>query len=319
MRMVITGGAGFIGSHLVDKFLWLDHQVIVIDNLITGRDKNLNLHKNLTFIQQNVCEHLEIEGKVDWVMHFASPASPIDFKKYPIQILKVGSIGTIHALGLAKAKKAKFFLASTSEVYGDPLEHPQKETYIGNVDCISERSVYDEAKRFAEAVTMAYHNFHKVDTRIARIFNTYGPRMRANDGRVISNFINQALLNKEITVYGDGSQTRSFQYITDLVEGIIHLIDADYNFPINLGNPKEYTILEVANTVKKITNSTSPIVLKPLPEGDPRRRRPDITLAKKILKWEPKVSLEDGLQKMVEYYKSENKDQKPEVRSKEKV
>ena len=304
MRIVITGGAGFIGSHLVDKFIWLGHEVVVIDNLITGRNDNLTLHKNLTFIEQNVCEYLEGEGKIDWVLHFASPASPADFKKLPIQILKVGSIGTIHALGLAKAKKAKFLLASTSEVYGDPLEHPQKESYIGNVDCISERSVYDEAKRFAEAVTMAYHRYHKTDTRIARIFNTYGPRMRPDDGRVISNFISQALSKNPITVYGDGSQTRSFQYITDLVEGIMRLMDADYNDPVNLGNPNEFTILELANSIKRITNSNSSIVFMPLPQADPKRRRPDITRAKQILNWEPKVSLEDGLIKMIEYYKS---------------
>lgn len=304
MRIVITGGAGFIGSHLVDKFLWLDHQVIVIDNLITGRNDNLTLHKNLTFIEQNVCQYLEVEGKVDWVMHFASPASPVDFKRLPIQILKVGSIGTINALGLSKAKKAKFFLASTSEVYGDPLEHPQKETYIGNVDPISERSVYDEAKRFSEAMTMAYHRYHKIDTRIARIFNTYGPRMRPDDGRVISNFISQAITNNPITVYGDGKQTRSFQYITDLIEGIMCLMEADYNEPVNLGNPNEFTILELANIVKKLTNSQSTIVFKPLPQADPKRRRPDITRAKQILKWEPQVTLEDGLIKMISYYKA---------------
>ena len=314
MRIVITGGAGFIGSHLVDKFLWLDHQVVVIDNLITGRSQNLTLHKNLTFLEQNVCEYLDIEGKVDWVMHFASPASPADFKKLPIQILKVGSSGTINALGLAKAKKAKFFLASTSEVYGDPLEHPQKETYIGNVNCISERSVYDESKRFAEAVSMAYHRFHKVDVRIARIFNTYGPRMRADDGRVISNFINQAISNEEITVYGDGNQTRSFQYVDDLIEGILRLMDVDYNLPVNLGNPNEFTILELANIVKKLTNSKSLISFKPLPEADPKRRRPDITRAKQILKWEPGISLEEGLIKMIQYYKVEVRDRKLEVK-----
>ena len=304
MRIVITGGAGFIGSHLVDKFIWLGHDVIVIDNLITGKSENLTLHKNLTFIEQNVCEYLDIEGKVDWVLHFASPASPVDFKKLPIKILKVGSTGTINSLGLAKAKKAKFFLASTSEVYGDPLEHPQKETYVGNVDPISERSVYDESKRFAEATTMAYYRLHKIDTRIIRIFNTYGPRMRPDDGRVISNFISQALTNSPITVYGDGTQTRSFQYVSDLVEGVLRLMDVNYNLPINLGNPNEFTILELANTVKKITNSKSEFVFKPLPEADPKRRRPDISRAKQILNWESKISLEDGLKKMIEYYKS---------------
>ena len=304
MRILLTGGAGFIGSHLVERFLFLGHEVIIVDNLITGRTENLTLHKNLTFINQNVCDYIETEGKVDWVLHFASPASPADFKKLPIQILKVGSSGTINALGLAKAKKAKFMLASTSEVYGDPLEHPQKETYIGNVDPISERSVYDEAKRFSEAVTMAYHRFHKVDVRIARIFNTYGPRMRPDDGRVISNFINQALTNQDITVYGDGTQTRSFQYVTDLVEGVMRLMDAEYVYPVNLGNPIEFTILELANIVKKSTNSKSQIVFKPLPQADPKKRRPDITLAKKILRWEPKITLEDGLKKMIEYYTS---------------
>ena len=303
MRLVITGGAGFIGSHLVDKLLSLDHQIIVIDNLITGKRENLQLHKNLTIIEQKVYEYIDVEGKVDWVLHLASPASPSDFKKLPVQILKCGSSGTINCLGLAKAKKAKFLLASTSEVYGDPLEHPQKETYIGNVDPISERSVYDEAKRFAEAATMAYHRFHNIDTRMCRIFNTYGPRMRPDDGRVISNFISQALTNKSITVYGDGKQTRSFQYVTDLVDGIMRLMDADYNLPVNLGNPNEFTILELAETVKKLTNSKSEIVFKPLPQGDPKRRRPDISRAKQILKWEPKVSLEEGLMKMIEYYK----------------
>lgn len=304
MRIVITGGAGFIGSHLVDKFLFLGHEVVVIDNLITGKSDNLTLNRNLTFIEQNVCQYLDVDGKVDWVMHLASPASPADFKKLPIQILKVGSIGTIHTLGLAKAKKAKFFLASTSEIYGDPQEHPQKETYVGSADPISERSVYDEAKRFGEAVTMAYHRFHNIDTRIARIFNTYGQRMRADDGRVISNFISQALLNKDITIYGDGTQTRSFQYITDLIEGFLRLMDVDYHEPVNLGNPKEFTILELAKIVKKLTNSDSKMVFKPLPEADPKRRRPDISRAKQILKWDPKIALEDGLIKMIEYYKS---------------
>ena len=304
MRIVITGGAGFIGSHLVDKFLSLDYQVVAIDNLITGKSENLTVHKNLTFIEQNICKYLEVEGRVDWVLHFASPESPLDFTKYPIQILKVGSSGTINALGLAKAKGAKFFLASTSEVYGDPLEHPQKETYVGNVDPISERSVYDEAKRFAEATTMAYHRFHKIDTRIIRIFNTYGPRMRPEDGRVISNFISQALTNKPITVYGDGKQTRSFQYVTDLLEGVMKMMEVNFHDPINLGNPYEFTILELANIIKKLTGSKSEIVFKPLPQKDPKMRRPDISRAKEILKWEPKIQLEDGLKKMIDYYKT---------------
>lgn len=304
MRIVITGGAGFIGSHLVDRFLSMDHEVVVVDNLITGRSENLTPHKNLTFLEQNVYKYIDVQGKVDWVLHFASPASPIDFKKLPIPILKVGSSGTINALGVAKAKGAKFFLASTSEVYGDPLEHPQKESYVGNVDPISERSVYDEAKRFAEAATMAYHRFHNIDVRIIRIFNTYGPRMRPEDGRVISNFISQALTNKPITVYGDGNQTRSFQYITDLVEGIVRLLHTSYIYPINLGNPKEFTMLELANIVKMLTDSKSEIVFKPLPEADPKRRRPDISRAKQTLDWEPKISLEEGLMKMIEYYKT---------------
>lgn len=302
MRFVITGGAGFIGSHLVDKLLSMDHQIVVIDNLSTGKKENLRIHKNLTFIEQKVYDYINVDGNIDWVLHLASPASPIDFQKLPIQILKAGSGGTINCLGVAKAKKAKFLLASTSEVYGDPLEHPQKETYIGNVDPVSERAVYDEAKRFAEAATMAYHRFHHIDTRICRIFNTYGPRMRPDDGRVISNFISQALTNKPITVYGDGKQTRSFQYVTDLVEGITKLMGADYHLPVNLGNPVEFTILELAQTVKKLVNSNSEIIFKPLPEGDPKRRRPDISLAKKVLNWEPLISLEEGLQRMIEYY-----------------
>ncbi len=304
MRIVITGGAGFIGSHLVDMFLSLGHEVVAIDNLITGKKDNLTVNKNLIFLEQNVYKYIEVDGRVDWVLHFASPASPVDFTKYPIPILKVGSSGTINALGLAKAKKAKFFLASTSEIYGDPLEHPQKETYVGNVDPISERSVYDESKRFAEATAMAYHRFHHIDTRIIRIFNTYGPRMRPDDGRVISNFISQALTNKPITVYGDGHQTRSFQYVSDLIDGVYKLLDVTYHEPINLGNPNEFTILELANIVKKLTNSKSEIVFKPLPQADPKRRRPDITRAKQILKWEPKITLEEGLKKMIDYYKT---------------
>lgn len=304
MRIVVTGGAGFVGSHLVDRLLDLGNQVVVLDNLITGRRENLTLHKNLTFIEQNVYKYIEVEGKVDWVMHFASPASPSDFMKYPIQILKVGSAGTINTLGLAKAKKAKYFLASTSEVYGDPLEHPQKETYVGNVDPISERSVYDEAKRFAEATTKAYERFHGIDVRISRIFNTYGPRMRPEDGRVISNFISQAFINQPLTVYGDGKQTRSFQYVTDLIDGIIKLMETDYKEPVNLGNSNEFTILELAKIVKRLVGSSSEIVFKTLPQKDPKRRQPDITRAKQILKWEPKISLEEGLKKMISYYKT---------------
>lgn len=315
MRIVITGGAGFIGSHLIDKLLSLDHQVIAIDNLITGKSNNLTLHKNLTFIEQNACNFLDIEGRVDWVLHFASPASPTDFKKLPIQILKVGSIATINTLGLAKAKKAKYMLASTSEVYGDPLEHPQKETYVGNVNPNSERAVYDEAKRFSEAVTMAYHRFHNIDTRIIRIFNTYGPRMRPEDGRVISTFIYQSLTNKPITVHGDGTQTRSFQYVSDLVDGVLRLLDVEYHNPINLGNPNEYSILEIANIIRSLTASKSEIVFTPLPESDPKRRKPDITRAKEVLKWEPTIKLEEGLLKMIECYRAELREQKSEVKS----
>lgn len=313
MRIVITGGAGFVGSHLTDELLSLGHEVVVIDNLITGKSSNLHEHKNLKFIEHNVSEYIDVDGTVDWVLHLASPASPIDFERIPIPILKVGSLGTLHSLGLAKAKNAKFLLASTSEVYGDPKEHPQKETYVGYVDTMSPRAVYDEAKRFAEAITMAYHRYHGIDTRIIRIFNTYGPRMRPEDGRVISNFVTQALTNKPITVYGDGSQTRSFQYITDLVNGIVKLLSVDFHEPVNLGNPKEFTILELANIVKKLTNSKSEIVFKPLPEADPKQRRPDISRAKKLLNWEPEISLEDGLLKMIQYFQEELKIQKTEV------
>ncbi|MBI1858699.1 MAG: SDR family oxidoreductase [Candidatus Melainabacteria bacterium] len=304
MRLVVTGGAGFVGSHLVDKLIFSGHEVVVIDNLITGSDRNLTLNKNLTFIEQNVAEYIDVEGKVDWVLHLASPASPADFKRIPIPILKAGSMGTINALGLAKAKKAKFLLASTSEVYGDPQEHPQKESYVGHVDCTSPRAAYDEAKRFAEAVTMAYYRFHNIDVRIVRIFNTYGPRMRTDDGRVVSNFVTQAIANKPITVYGDGTQTRSFQYISDLVEGILKLMESSYHLPVNIGNPHEFTVMELAKIVKRLTNSESEIIFKPLPEADPKCRRPDISVAKNILKWEPKVELQEGLKKTVEYYKS---------------
>lgn len=313
MRIVITGGAGFVGSHLVDRLLKEGHEVIVLDNLITGKSDNLKEHKNLVFKNQNVSEYLEVEGDLDWVMHFASPASPIDFEKIPIPILKVGSLGTLNTLGLAKSKGAKYFLASTSEVYGDPQEHPQRESYVGYVDTMSPRAVYDEAKRFAEAMTMAYHRFHGVDTRIIRIFNTYGPRMRAEDGRVISNFITQALTGNPITVYGDGKQTRSFQYIDDLVEGIVRLMGKDFHEPVNLGNPKEFTILELANIVKKITGSNSEIDFKPLPEADPKQRRPDTKRASELLSWDAKVKLEDGLLKMIDYYKSLGFGEKSEV------
>lgn len=305
MKILITGGAGFVGSYLVDKLLDLGNDVIVMDNLVTGRVENLDLSKkNLKFINHNVSNYIDYDGDLDWVMHFASPASPDDFARIPIQILKVGSLATLNTLGLAKSKNAKYFLASTSEVYGDPLEHPQKETYNGNVSLTSPRAVYDEAKRFSEAMTHAYRRFHGIDTRIVRIFNTYGPRMRKEDGRVVTNFISQALENRPITVYGDGKQTRSFQYVDDLIDGIIRQMNVNYHDAINIGNPNEFTILELAEIVKKITGSKSEIIFKPLPEGDPQQRRPDISRAKEILNWEPKISLEEGLKIMVNCFKA---------------
>jgi len=303
---VITGGAGFIGSHLCQRLIEEGFYVICLDNLITGKLENIKplfKNKNFRFIKHNVTEYIDIKGRVDYVLHFASPASPIDYSKFPIQTLKVGSLGTHNTLGLAKAKKAKFLLASTSEVYGDPLEHPQKETYYGNVNCIGPRGVYDEAKRFAEALTMAYHNVHKIDTKIARIFNTYGEKMRINDGRVIPNFIYQALMNKPITIYGDGKQTRSFCYISDLIEGIFRLMQAKINTPINLGNAKEFTILELAKLIIKLTKTKSKIVFKALPIDDPLKRQPDLSKAKKILHWQPKVDLEEGLKKTIAWFK----------------
>lgn len=305
--IVLTGGAGFIGSHLAERLIAEANNVIVIDNLVTGSLENLRSlsdNKNFKFINQNVSQYLSIEGHVDWVMHFASPASPIDFEKLAIPILKVGSLGTHNALGLALEKGAKFFLASTSEVYGDPDIHPQPETYNGNVNPIGPRGVYDESKRFAEAITMAYHRKHKIDTRIIRIFNTYGPRMRADDGRVVCNFLTQALSNLPLTIYGDGSQTRSFQFVDDLVEGIIRLMAVEYNLPVNLGNPYEFAMLELAQKVLKITGSSSSIEYKPLPQDDPRRRRPDISRAKALLDWEPKIQLEDGLLKSLNHFRS---------------
>lgn len=306
MRIVITGGAGFIGSHLCDYFIKKGHYVICVDNLITGNIKNVEHlfgNEKFLFIKHDVTNYIHVPGKVDAVLHFASPASPEDYLKYPIQTLKVGALGTHKALGLAKEKKAIFMLASTSEVYGDPLVSPQDESYWGNVNPIGPRGVYDEAKRFAEAMTMAYHRFHKISVRIVRIFNTYGPRMRLNDGRVVPNFIYQALKNKPITVYGDGSQTRSFCYISDLVEGIYKLLLNNIQEPINLGNPYEMKIIDFAYLVKKITGSKSKIVFKPLPKDDPRQRKPDITKAKKMLNWQPKVDLEQGLKLTIEYFK----------------
>lgn len=304
-RVIITGGAGFIGSHLCDRFIAEGDEVICLDNLITGNLDNIAHlfgHPKFKFIKYDVTEFIYVPGKVDYVLHFASPASPADYVKYPIQTLKVGALGTHKTLGLAKAKGARFLLASTSEVYGDPQVKVQSEEYRGNVDPISVRGVYDEAKRFAEAMTMAYHRYHKLDTRIARIFNTYGPRMRTDDGRAIPNFITQALMGKDITVFGDGSQTRSICYIDDMVEGIFKLLMSDYVYPVNLGNPDEITILELAREIKELTGSTSRIVFKELPPDDPKVRRPDITKAREILGWEPKVSRREGLMKTIKYF-----------------
>jgi dTDP-glucose 4,6-dehydratase len=306
-RVLITGGAGFIGSHLCERFLAEGDHVICMDNFLTGSPDNVApLMKNprFTFIQQDVTNYVYVEGPVDAILHFASPASPVDYLEKPIQTLKVGSLGTHKALGLAKAKGARFLLASTSECYGDPLVHPQNEDYWGNVNPIGPRGVYDEAKRFAEAMTMAYHRFHGVKTRIVRIFNTHGPRMRLRDGRVVPNFIAQALKHEPITVYGDGSQTRSFCFVSDLVEGIVRLLRSDYDKgPVNLGNPVEVTILQFAERIKALTSSKSEIVFRPLPEDDPKVRQPDIGRAKSILGWEPKVGLDDGLKKTIEYFK----------------
>jgi dTDP-glucose 4,6-dehydratase len=304
--VLITGGAGFIGSHLCEMFLGKGCKVICLDNLITGKLSNISRllkDKNFKFIRHDVSEYIDIKGPIDYILHFASPASPIDYLKYPIQTLKVGSLGTHNALGLAKVKKAVFLLASTSEVYGDPLVNPQPESYWGNVNPIGPRGVYDEAKRFAEAITMAYHRVHKIDTKIVRIFNTYGERMRENDGRAIPNFINQALKNKPITVYGDGSQTRSFCYVSDLVDGIYSLLMSKEHDPVNIGNPNEMTLLKLAKVIIRLTGSDSRIVFKGLPVDDPKVRRPVISKAKRILKWQPKVRLEEGLVKTIEYFR----------------
>ena len=303
-RTLITGGAGFIGSHLADHLLARGHQVICIDSLITGSVDNIaHIHDDgFRFIKHDVTDYIYIEGPLDNVLHFASPASPIDYLELPIQTLKVGSLGTHKALGLAKAKGATFLLASTSEVYGDPQVHPQPESYWGNVNPIGPRGVYDEAKRFAEALTMAYHRYHGVETRIARIFNTFGPRMRINDGRAVPTFINQAIRGEPITVFGDGSQTRSFCYVPDLVEGLRRLLESGAGDPVNLGNPAEMTILELARTVVEMTGSASEIVFEGLPEDDPQVRQPDISVARNKLGWEPKVPLAEGLRKTTEYF-----------------
>lgn len=305
--VLITGGAGFIGSHLGELFLNKGYKVICLDNLITGKLSNISKllkDKNFKFIKRNVSEYINIKGHIDYVLHFASPASPVDYLKYPIQTLKVGSLGTHNALGVAKAKKAKFLLASTSEVYGDPLVNPQPENYWGNVNPIGPRGVYDEAKRFAEAITMAYHRVHKIDTKIVRIFNTYGERMREEDGRAIPNFISQAIKNKPITVYGRGSQTRSFCYISDLANGIYKLMISRANEPINIGNPNEITILELAKIIIDITGSKSRVIFKDLPADDPKVRKPDISKAKRILGWRPKIGLEEGLCNTINYFRS---------------
>ena len=303
---VVTGGAGFIGSHLCDKLMRNNFKVICIDNLITGNAgniKHLIKDKNFRFIKHNVSEYINIPGRVDYVLHFASPASPQDYLKFPIQTLKVGSLGTHNALGLAKKKKAQFMLASTSEVYGDPLVHPQPESYWGNVNCVGVRGCYDEAKRFAEAVTMAYQRVHRLDTKIVRIFNTYGPRMRINDGRVIPNFIYQAINNKPITVYGEGRQIRAFCYISDLIEGIYKLILTHINNPLNLGSTREFTITGLANLILKLTKSKSKVIFRPLPEDDPKQRQPDISQAKRSLKWQPRIELEEGLKMTIGWFK----------------
>ena len=303
--VLITGGSGFIGSHLVELFLNKKYKVIVLDNLITGNKNNIKPHlKNpdFKFVRHDISKPIKFKEKIDYIMHFASPASPIDYLELPIPTLKVGAMGTYNCLGIALQHKARLLLASTSEVYGDPLVHPQKETYWGNVNPIGPRGVYDEAKRYAEAITMAYQRYHNVQTRIVRIFNTFGERMRINDGRVVPNFITQALKNKPLTVYGKGNQTRSFCYVSDLVSGLYKLLMSNAKTPVNLGNPSEMTILNFAKKIKTLTNSRSKIIYKPLPVNDPKIRQPNITLAKKILKWTPKVDLETGLTRTIEWF-----------------
>ena len=305
-RVLITGGAGFLGSHLCDRFLADGYEVVCMDNLITGDLRNVEhlfADQDFHFHNQDVTEFIHVPGRLDVVMHFASPASPIDYLELPIQTLKVGSLGTHKALGLAHAKGARFFLASTSECYGDPLVHPQREDYWGNVNPVGPRGVYDEAKRFAEAMTMAYHRYHGVATRIVRIFNTYGPRMRLNDGRALPAFMSQALRGEDLTVFGDGSQTRSFCYVDDLVEGIWRLLHSDEVMPTNVGNPKEMTILQFAEKVRELTGSRSRIEFRPLPQDDPKVRQPDISKARRLLGWEPKVSLDEGLRRTLEYFR----------------
>ena len=306
MRIVITGAAGFIGSHLSEALLDRGHSVVGIDNLLTGDTANIAhlTGRDFVFMKHDVTNYINVEGPVDAVLHWASPASPIDYLELPIPTLKVGALGTHKALGLAKAKNARFVIASTSEVYGDPLEHPQKETYWGNVNPIGPRGVYDEAKRFAEAMTTAYHRYHGVDAKIVRIFNTYGPRMRLRDGRAVPAFMSQALTGEDVTIFGSGRQTRSFCYVSDLVEGIIRLMESNVNEPVNIGNPHEMTIEEIARMIIKLTGSKSKLVYRPLPEDDPKVRQPDITRARTLLGWEPKVSLEEGLTRTLEYFRT---------------
>jgi dTDP-glucose 4,6-dehydratase len=314
MKVLITGAAGFLGSHLCDRFLRDGHEVVGLDNYLTGRPDNIaHLTGDARFklIRHDISEFTYIAGSLDGVLHFASPASPIDYLEFPIETLKVGSLGTINAVGIAKAKGARFFLASTSEVYGDPLAHPQQESYWGNVNPIGPRSVYDEAKRFAEAVTMAYHRTHDIDTRIVRIFNTYGPRMRPRDGRVVSNFIVQALAGEPVTIYGDGSQTRSFCYVDDEVEGLYQLFMRGDAQPMNIGNPDEFTVRQLAEIVIELTGSSSPIVFQPLPVDDPRVRRPDITRARTVLGWEPRVPVRDGVARTIAYFRTLLQDAAP--------
>jgi dTDP-glucose 4,6-dehydratase len=306
LRVVVTGAAGFLGSHLCDRLIARGDEVVGIDNLLTGRLDNIEHlfgHERFVFQRHNVSNYVHVSGPVDAVLHFASPASPADFERMPIQILKVGSLGTFHLLGLAKDKHARFFLASTSEVYGDPQVHPQPEDYWGHVNPVGPRGVYDEAKRFGEAMTMAYHRFHDVDVRIVRIFNTFGPRMRQDDGRAVSNFLVQALQGKPITVYGDGSQTRSFCYVDDEVRGFLALLDSDHVGPVNIGNPAEYTIRQLAEMAVEVTGSGSEIIFEPLPVDDPARRRPDISLARQVLGWEPEIDLRAGLERTAAYFR----------------
>jgi dTDP-glucose 4,6-dehydratase len=305
-RAMVTGGAGFLGSHLCDALLADGWSVVVVDNLLTGRRSNIAHLANdsrFEFVEKDICEPFDV-GRVDYIFHFASPASPVDYHAHGIATLQVGSLGTFHALDVAKKYGAKYLVSSTSECYGDPLEHPQKETYWGNVNSIGPRSVYDEAKRFTEAVTMAYHRYHKVDTRIARIFNTYGPRMQLNDGRVVPNFMKQALRGEDLTVYGNGSQTRSFCYVRDEIEGFMRLAKSSEHLPVNIGNPNEFTIRECAQQVLKVTGSKSKIAYEPLPQDDPKQRQPDITKARALLGWEPKIDLTTGLQMSLDYFRS---------------